>query len=249
MRPRIVVTRERPWRKAYVLAAAAGLLAVAAWGLFSYTRATTVSDFQRAQLEVETLRDERRQLSRELREARAEVTRLREQVVYVQRSTEIDVQACDGVRASLGELQAETADLREQLAFYRGIVSPEQARAGVRVHELKFAPTDTAGRYRYDLILIQSVRHDRRVDGRIDVQLVGQQEAEERRYSLSELDTTGAGNLVFSLKYFEEFSGTLNLPRGFTPARVVVTLVPGAGGAPKIEESFEWNRVNSGGGA
>ena len=74
-----------------------GAIAVSAWGLYSYTRASTVSDFASAKLEVEELRDERRRLTRDLRAAREEVSTLKEQVVYVQRSTEIDTQACDGV--------------------------------------------------------------------------------------------------------------------------------------------------------
>lgn len=248
MQPRIVVTRERPWRKTYWVAGGVFLLAISAWGLYSYTRASTVSDFARAKLEVEELREERRRLTRELREAREESAQLREQVVYVQRSTEIDTQACDDVRTSLGALQAEAADLREQLAFYRGIVAPEQARAGVRVQQLTFSPGGTPGGYRYDLVLIQSVRHDKRVEGKIDLQIVGRQGSAERRYSAAELVPAGAGNLVFSLKYFEEFSGVLNLPQGFTPSRVIVVLIPSAGGAPKIEESFDWSRVLSGGG-
>ncbi len=249
MQPRIIVTRERPWRRTYVLAGGVFLLAIGAWGLYSYTRASTVSDFQRAKLEVEELREERRRLTRELRESKDELSQLREQVVYVQRSTEIDAQACDGVRASLNELQTEAADLREQLAFYRGIVAPEQARAGVRVQELKFSQGPSKGSYRYELVLIQSVRHDRRVEGHIEVDLIGRLNNAEKRYALSELSSPGSGNLVFSLKYFEEFSGTLSIPQGFVPSRVVVVLVPGAGGAPKIEESFDWARVTSGGGA
>lgn len=249
MQPRIVVTRERPWRKAYLVAGAVFLIAIGAWGLYSYARASTVSDFQRAKLEVEELREDRRRLTRELRDSRAELAAMREQVVYAQRSTEIDTQACDSVRASLDELQTEAADLREQLAFYRGIVAPEQARAGVRVQELKFSPGGTPGSYRYDLVLIQSVRHDKRVEGKVEITFVGRQNGVEKRLSLADLTVTDASNLVFSLKYFEELSGVLNFPQGFVPSRVMVVLVPGAGGAPKIEESFDWTRVLSGGGA
>src|SRR5690606_11397000 len=106
-------------------------------------------DFERAQLEVEQLRNERRGLVRDLRAARDEVKRLEEQAVYIQRSQEIDEQACSAVRESLTQLQAEVSDLREQLAFYRGIVAPEQSRAGVRVYEFKVEPGTEQGAFRY----------------------------------------------------------------------------------------------------
>ncbi|HEX4895164.1 MAG TPA: DUF6776 family protein [Solimonas sp.] len=247
MKHRIVIQQHRPWQSPMLVAGGACLLAVAGWGLYSYTRASTVSDFERAQLEVEQLRDERRRLTRELRSAREEITQLKEQVVYVQRSTEIDTQACDSVRASLTDLQEEASDLREQLAFYRGIAAPEQSRAGVRVHEFKLQRT-AGGGYHYDLVLIQSVRHERRVAGRVEIAFSGRQNGSERRISLDEVASGEARNLVFSLKYFEDFGGEFRLPAGFAPARVLVRLVPAAENAPAIEESFEWARVLSGGG-
>ena len=49
---RIVIQQHRPWQSPMLVAGGACLLAVAGWGLYSYTRASTVSDFERAQLEL-----------------------------------------------------------------------------------------------------------------------------------------------------------------------------------------------------
>ncbi|MEQ1440685.1 DUF6776 family protein [Fontimonas sp. SYSU GA230001] len=249
MKHRIVITRHRPWLKPALIGGGSFALAVAAWALYAYTRAATVSDFERAQLEVEQLREERRALTRDLRAAREEIKRLEEQAVYVRRSQEIDGEACNAVRESLTQLQAEASDLREQLAFYRGIVAPEQSRAGVRVYEFKLAPGAAAGGIHYELVLIQSVRHDKRVAGRIELELVGQQDGAETRLPWAKITSDdGAANLVFSLKYFEEFAGDIRLPPGFQPTRVVVTLIPDGNGMPRVEESFDWVRVFNGGG-
>lgn len=250
MKHRIVITRHRPWLKPALIGGGSFAIALAAWGLYVYTRASTVSDFERAQLEVEQLRDERRELTRQLRAAKDEIKRLQEQAVYVQRSQDIDTQACGVVRDSLAQLQAEASDLREQLAFYRGIVAPEQSRAGVRVYEFKLTAGAEPRRYRYELVLIQSVRHDKRVGGRIGLELIGQRSGAEERLAWADVAADEAArNLLFSLKYFEEFSGEIVVPQGFEPARVVVTLVPEGDGAARVEESFDWDRVLSGGGA
>jgi hypothetical protein len=246
---KIVITRHRPWLRTGLLAAAACAIALGGWGLYSYTRATTVSDFESAQLEVERLRDERRTLARDLRASRAEADQLRDQVAYVQRSQDIDSQACTTVQESLSRLQAEVSDLREQLAFYRGIVSPEQSKAGVRVYDLKVLHGAAPDLYKYDLVLIQSVRHDRQVGGRIALALHGMQGAEKRSYALDELAVGGNQNLVFSFKYFEEFSGEFRLPPGFRPDRVTVALEPTVEGAPRVEDGFEWGKVLTGAGA
>lgn len=240
---KVVIKAYRPRLRWALMAAASAAIAIGAWGLYSYTRATTVVDFERAQSERDRLLDERRSLTGKLREAQAEVEKLEDQVVYLQRSQEIDQQACATVKASLAGLQEEVADLQEQVAFYRGIVSPDASRAGVRVYEFKVYPTATAGVFRYDLVLIQSVRHDRRVAGRVEISLQGFAGGQTQVRRLSELILSGEKNLLFSFKYFEEFGGEFRLPDGFRPLRAIVAVLPEGGSVPKIEDEFEWSKI------
>ena len=226
-----------------MVAGSAAVLALGAFGLYTYTRTHTVSDFARSQLEVEQLRDDRRQLTHDLRAARKEVSDLKDQVVYTQRSGEIDTQACDTVKGSLGGLQKEVSDLREQLAFYRGIVSPDLARAGVRVYDLKLIPGANPRAFRYELALIQSVRHDRRIGGSITLLLEGMKNGVRQTLRWEDVVTGDVKNLLFSFKYFEEFSGDLSLPEGFKPIRVTARLVTDVEGAPPVEDQFDWNKI------
>lgn len=240
---RVVIKAYRPRLRNALIAAAAAVLAIGAWGLYSYTRATTVVDFEKAQTERDRLLDERRALTGKLRESHAEVEKLKDQIVYLERSQEIDQQACATVKTSLGKLQEEVGDLHEQVAFYRGIVSPDASRAGVRVYEFKVYPTATAAVYRYDLVLIQSVRHDRRIAGRVEINLQGVAGGQAQVRRLSELTVSGERNLVFSFKYFEEFGGEFRLPDGFRPTRAVVAVLPDGGSVPKVEDEFEWSKI------
>lgn len=243
MSHKIVIKRDRPLFKAGLVAAAVGALAVGAWALYSYTRATTVSDFERAQLEVERLREERRTLTRDLRSSRGEIDQLKDQVAYAQRAGEIDSQACDSVKASLGSLQAEVSDLREQLAFYRGIVAPDTSRAGVRVYEFKLVKTPTSNVYRYELVLIQSTRSERQVAGRIALELEGVSHGAQQTLKLDASLLSPAQDLEFSFKYFEEFTGELRVPPGFRPMRILVTLVPATAKVPNVKEQFDWAKT------
>jgi hypothetical protein len=242
---KIVITRNRPaWHKLALIGGASCALAIGAWALYVFTRAATVSDFESAQLEVEQLREERRELARDLRAAREEVKRMQEQTVYEQRSQDIDSQACEAVRGSLSQLQAEASDLREQLAFYRGIVAPEQSRAGVRVYEFKLTPGADKASFHFELVLIQSVRHEKRVEGHVALELVGEANGVEKRLPWTAVVVgEAAKDFQFALKYFEEFSGDISVPEGFSPTRIVVTLVPDGAAAAKVEESFDWSRV------
>ena len=243
MRQKVVIKAYRPKLRMALIALSTALLASGAWGLYSYTRATTVTDFARAQTERDQLLDERRELTGKLRETHAQGESLKDQIVYLERSQEIDQQACAEVKASLAGLQEEVADLNEQVAFYRGIVSPDASRAGVRVYEFKVYPTATPNVFRYGLVLIQSVRHDRRIAGRIEISLQGLEAGQTQVRRLSELTVSGERNLLFSFKYFEEFGGEFRLPPGFRPTRALVAVLPEGGAVPKIEDEYEWSKI------
>lgn len=243
MQHKIIIARHRPGLRAALVGAVAFLIAVGAFALYAWARATTVSDFERAQTELEQMREERRELTRSLRAAQGEIEDLKSQMVYEKRSMEIDQQSCDSVRGSLDTLQAEVSDLNEQLAFYRGIVSPELSRVGIRVYDFKLSPATSANTFRYELVLIQAVRHNRKIDGRAQITVSGQQDGSRKSFSLEEIALGAKGDFSFSFKYFEELSGEFQIPPGFKPEQVTVTLAAEGGQAQNVREQFEWNKV------
>lgn len=226
-----------------MIAGAACLLALGAYGLWSVAAVKTVSDFERAQLEVERLRDDRRELTRELRASRKEVEELKGQLVYTERSTEIETQSCEVVQASLADLQSEVADLREQVAFYRGIVSPELSKAGVRVYDVGVRALQASNTYRYELVLIQSVRHERRVGGRVRMVLEGTRNGQRESLPMEQLEVGTKSDAQFAFKYFEEFSADFQLPAGFKPVSLKIVLSTQSDNAQDIQQDFEWARI------
>ena len=242
---KIIIAQHRPWRRWIIIGSVSAAVLLGGWGLYSYTRAHTVSDFERAQLERDRLHNDNRDLSQKLRAALSENQQLKDQAAYLSRSQQIDDSACSAVKLSLASMQAESADLREQLSFYRGIVSPAESQAGVRVFEFKvyspLAKDAAAGVYKYDLVLIQSVRHDKRVDGDLSVSFEGFRGATKQSLKLADLANDSNKNLVFSFKYFEEFSGSFRFPEGFKPLRATVTVQ--GDGSPRIDDDYDWGKI------
>jgi hypothetical protein len=223
--------------------ACAFVVAVGGWLLYRYTRATTISDFREAESDRDRLSEENQRLARELHTAREQLQKYKDEVVYAKRSQEIDSQACAQVKASLADLQSEAAGLREQLTFYRGIVAPNEGNAGVRVYDFKVTHQPASSQYRFDLVLIQSVHHDKRVGGHIDIAIQGVRGGQRQTINMSDIADDDARNLVFSFKYFQEFGGTFHLPEGFRPIRVAVHVVPDGGAPTKIEDEYDWAKI------
>lgn len=184
-----------------------------------------------------------RNLARQLRSEQRHSKKLSEELAFLKRSREIDGTACEMVKTSLTNLQQENASLREQLAFYRGIVSPEQAASGLRVYDFKVSSHAHGTReYDFELLLVQSAHHSHTVRGTAHVELNGLQGGTSKTYALSALMRPDTAPLDFSFKYFQELSGQFTLPEGFRPVRVHVALSPSDGQA-EVTQVYSWGNV------
>ncbi len=238
----IIIRQHRPWQRTTVTAVVVAALMLSGFALYRYTRKSTVADFEKATSELDRLQQERREMSQQLRAARSEISKLRDELVYAQQAQTIDGEACNSIKATMGKLEAEAGSLREQLAFYRGIASPNETKAGVRVQEFKVRKKD--GQWQYEMVLIQSVREESRIAGTAEVRIEGQHGGKPQGHPLASLTVLGEKNLVFSFKYFEEFSGEFKLPQGFKPLKVVISLNP-ADDRPTVVNEYEWANIES----
>ena len=93
------------------------LLGYLAWWLYELGKVHGVA-------ELESLRQEHARLEELHNALQAENEGLREQVAILDRSSSIDRQAAQAVQDELGALQNELLTVREEMEFYRGIVSP-----------------------------------------------------------------------------------------------------------------------------
>lgn len=245
MQHKIVVKQHRPWVRWTLIGGTAFVLVVGAVLIFGFTRKITISNYAQAQSELQTLRAERRRLARDLRTAHADLRKLQEEVAYLKHSDDIEAAANESVRKSLSEMQAQAAELREQVAFYRGIVSPQESRSGVRVLEAHVKPVDSDGRWRLELVLIQSMRQNRGVSGSMDIEVIGSEGGSARTLPLDQLLLDKTLLEGYSFKYFQEFGADFRLPSGFRPLQVAVTLRPKTKDMPPIESHFEWERIRA----
>jgi cell division protein FtsB len=170
-----------------------------------------------------------------------EIKVLKEQVALLETHRDIDREAYKEVEASLTELQAKIQEQRDAIAFYRGIVSPADGNKGLRVQDLKLTRGKKEREYNIRLVLVQALKHDRKVSGNVNLTIEGDLDGVEKAYSYAELlpDETDAA-WAFSFRYFQDFNRQVVLPDGFTPQRVKVEVQSRTRSISSIEESFAW---------
>ena len=71
---------------------------------------------------------------------------LRRQLAIAETGSDIDRATYSQVETTLGELQAKIQAQEEELVFYRGIVSPQDGVAGLRIQSLEVLPSDGESR-------------------------------------------------------------------------------------------------------
>lgn len=216
----------------------------AALGLFRFGRHQARVDYSSATAERDRYRAR-------LEQTREKLSELRAQLARAKSAQRIDQQANESVRDMLNRLEADNQELREQLAFYRTIVSPSQVRPGVRIQQIRIEPGAEPRRFHYKLTIIHiQEMKKRRVRARGEVELVveGVAQGQPRSLPLSEIAAADAPALEYAIKYFKQFEGAMVLPQDFEPKYVVARIVPDEADSDGAETRIDWPAATGEGG-
>jgi hypothetical protein len=231
--PRLIVKMHHPRRTVVRVALALLLVILTLWAVFETGRIRGGLDQSAARAEQERLNGEVQRLERELAELRA-------LLATAERSGQVDQLAHSDLRGLFAEQNDEILSLREELAFYRGIVSPADSRRGLRVHDFTLEPAGGPTAWRYRLVLIQAMQHDRQAQGNARLTLVGTAEGAPARLPLAEVSAQAVDGIPYDFRYFQEFDGDILLPDGFTPTRVEIELIARNARDGRVEQAFDW---------
>ena len=171
----------------------------------------------------------------------AEIVELKQEIAILETNIEVDSESYKAVEVNLATLQAKIQEQRDAIAFYRGIVSPSDGNSGLRVQDLKFTRGKAEREFNVRLVLVQAMKHDRKVSGDVNLSIVGEQNGTETTYAFGQLVPEDAESAwVFSFRYFQDFDRQVVLPDGFTPERINVEVRSKTRSISSIEESFDW---------
>ena len=202
---------------------------------------------QRRELEfaVSQISAERDNLARESRAVIEQREVLSRRLAIVERAAQVKSQAYAKVDAQLGELQRQILDLKEDVAFYRGIVSENKGGNRVRIQRLVIEQDGNERDYRFRVVLTRGKQDDKVVDGSLLLSVDGDRDGERMRLTLEQLAMFPVAKLQFSFKHFQRIEGRLHLPERFVPKRVVIQVDSANSDSKPIRESFAWSVVHS----
>lgn len=228
------VVRYRPlWRqRLFVVVSVLGVLVLLyvmyEWGRFEggFSKVAEVQQRRELNARIESLQDDNEKLRADV--AAAELAR------------NVDRKAYADVEKNLADLQAQVLKHREELTFYRGIVSPEDGIGGLRVQRFQVLPGSADSHYVLRLVLVQSMRQDAVANGSVSIQIEGMRDSKPAQLSLSDVGHTARadGLIPFQFRYFQNLEQDIEVPAGFEP-RAVTIEVRSSKLAP-VRESYPW---------
>ncbi len=231
----LVVTAYHPWRKRVVLVMLALAVPVGAWGLFDYGR-------YRAGFDSHTASRRQHKLLDNIEVLQKSNGSLSQQVAYLEQEKQVDQQAYAKIKSSLESMQNEISELKEEVAFYRGIATPQAAAQGLHIQNLQVSGNGSERGYSYKLVLVQMAKEKRETSGTVTLTVQGLLHQAQKEYSFSELSGRDAGK-TFKFKYFGQTEGDIILPADFVPTRVVVQVSVRSPKRSKVKEVFAWQDI------
>ena len=174
-----------------------------------------------------------------LASAKKEQDALLQRIAVLERSEQVARAANGDLQQSLRDRQEEIAALRADLAFYSRLTNGGRLEA-LSVHGVHLQAGAAPRVYNFSVTLTQTLKSGQIASGRVRLSVNGVQGGKLTALGWGEIAPNQEGSgLAFSFKYFQQISGTLMLPEGFTPNRIRVEADAG-GEMGRADQEFTW---------
>lgn len=160
---------------------------------------------------------------------------LRAQSIHVESQKQVNQVAQNDLAREMAILQEENGKLKEDVAFYKSILEDGSSVGVLKLHSFKISKSAQPGKYDFRLLLIQSGRHDRNVQGSLQMFLSGVQDGKE--ISLP-VDAGGGGRgFKVNFKYYQPIEGSFSIPERAPLNSVLVKVYTSGSSEPKLTQS------------
>lgn len=209
--PRLAIRTHVPWywRALTVIAIVSVSLASAAW-IYDAGRKIAGYHVNESVGEIQSLRNYVMELDAELTKLRS-LAGTGESSLQIERATRM--QLANQVKA----LESENAALREDLAFFEGLMpgGDSAEEAAVRIDRLRIEPLGNGSEYRYRLLVINNGgRQVKEFRGNLQLQVKVRHEGKDAMITVPPQREGDSGVFRLEIKHFHRLEGVFSVPAG-----------------------------------
>jgi hypothetical protein len=183
-----------------------------------------------------------------IRELEHQVVSLNRRLISSQRASQIDQKTVAIIQTDLKKLTEENKTLKDKVAFFEEVVTPENRKKGVHVQSFQIQSDIQARHFRYRIILTQFGNIKKGSVGEVRIIISGHDGDKLAQLSMKEISPKKINAHPYQFKYFQQIEGKIQLPVDFRPDYVEIVVDP-KGSWPKAKKSkYSWlvaeNRQN-----
>lgn len=219
------------WRWLFLVLALAVGLALAFW-LYDIGSQYAGLDRGETRRELHRLRDEAARLA-------ADNADLRGKAEASQRQLQIEQATQKELAASLQSLQDENARLKDDLAFFRSLMSSGGKAEVVSIYRFQVEHSLLPGEYRYRLLLLQSGPREKEFAGKVELLVNGSQGGKRDVVAVPLQGPGKDPKMPVDFKFYQRLEGTFQVPHGFSASHVQVRVYTAGGGEPKLMKTVD----------
>ena len=136
----------------------------------------------------------------------------------------------------MAALQEENVKLKEDLEFYKSILEDSAGVGTVKIHSMKIMHGLRPGDYNFRILLIQSGKHDKSVQGSLKLQVTGSQDGKMLVIPVTE-STGDRGSFKINFKYYQPVEGAFTVPVNLSAPEMQARLFQLGYSEPKLTQS------------
>jgi hypothetical protein len=162
---------------------------------------------------------------------------LRANIVRAQRQLQIERAAQSNLAKEISDLQDESMRLKEDVAFYRNIVNDDSGAGELKFYSFRLRKSAQPGRYDYYILLAQSGRNNKMVEGQIRLTLSSAQ-GEKTVLLLNDVNQETAA-IKINFKYYQRLEGSFIAPQPSAESVVEASFIEAGAVQPRISQKVD----------
>jgi len=149
------------------------------------------------------------------------------------------------LKQAMASRDVEMQKLKQEQAFYTRLIGVDASRSGLGVHNIALTPVKNTNAWNFTVTLVNTAENADSARGKLTLAVEGVQGGKLTTLDWAHLSgAAGKDGLPFAFKFFQQVQGSLALPKGFVPNRIVVTLQPTSGSS--VTRTLDWSEAAAG---
>jgi len=168
------------------------------------------------------------------------VVELEQQNIALDRSHQIDHEACRSLSEELKTAQDKRLGAEKEASLLRRLMQ-EKGGGILEVKDFTLKEAAEPGEFAYNFTVSQLVQDFGESNGDIRMEIIGKRNGKKTVLPLAKLKGSKPSKHEMKLKHFQNFEGQIRLPDGFEPDNLVVEIKPRTDGLVPVSETFPWH--------